>query len=73
MATDGWSSDVCSSDLRARAPPVHDSTALDCREESICELHTPLAVWEQWYYILVERFVTNSSIFFRIGVQVTGE
>ncbi|XP_046871899.1 transmembrane protein 8B [Hypomesus transpacificus] len=57
--------------LRARAPPVHDSTALDCREESICELHTPLAVWEQWYYILVERFVTNSSIFFRIGVQVT--
>lgn len=59
--------------IRARAPPVHNSSALDCREWNPCELDTVVPAWEQWYYILVERYLTNSNVYFRIGVQVTGE
>lgn len=59
--------------IRARAPPVHNSSAMDCREWSPCELDTAVPAWEQWYYILVERYLTNSNVYFRIGVQVTGE
>uniref|UniRef100_A0A673XG44 Transmembrane protein 8B n=1 Tax=Salmo trutta TaxID=8032 RepID=A0A673XG44_SALTR len=55
-----------------RAPPVHNSSALDCREWSPCELDTPLPAWEHWYYILVERYLSNQDVYFRIGVQVTG-
>lgn len=58
--------------IRARAPPVHNSSALDCREWSPCELDTPLPAWEHWYYILVERYLSNQDVYFRIGVQVTG-
>ncbi|KAJ3603728.1 hypothetical protein NHX12_028469 [Muraenolepis orangiensis] len=57
--------------IRARAPPVHNSSALDCREWSPCELDTPLPAWEQWYYVLVERYLSNADVYFRIGVQVT--
>ncbi|XP_045551411.1 transmembrane protein 8B [Salmo salar] len=57
--------------IRARAPPVHNSSALDCREWSPCELDTPLPAWEHWYYILVERYLSNQDVYFRIGVQVT--
>lgn len=59
--------------IRARAPPVHNSSALDCREWNPCELDAAVPAWEQWYYILVERYPTNSDVYFRIGVQVTGE
>lgn len=59
--------------IRARAPPVHNSSALDCREWNPCELETLVPAWEQWYYILVERYLSNSDVYFRIGVQVTGE
>ena len=59
--------------IRARAPPVHNSSALDCREWNPCELDTIVPAWEQWYYILVEKYLTNSNVYFRIGVQVTGE
>lgn len=59
--------------IRARAPPVHNSSALDCREWNPCELDATVPAWEQWYYILVERYLTNSDVYFRIGVQVTGE
>nr|XP_057926791.1 transmembrane protein 8B isoform X2 [Doryrhamphus excisus]XP_057926792.1 transmembrane protein 8B isoform X2 [Doryrhamphus excisus] len=57
--------------IRARAPPVHNSSALDCREWNPCELDAVVPAWEQWYYILVERYNTNSNVYFRIGVQVT--
>lgn len=59
--------------IRARAPPVHNSSALDCREWNPCELDATVPAWEQWYYILVERYLANSDVYFRIGVQVTGE
>lgn len=59
--------------IRARAPPVHNSSALDCREWNPCELDTLVPAWEQWYYILVERYLTNCNVYFRIGVQITGE
>lgn len=59
--------------IRARAPPVHNSSALDCREWAPCELEAAVAAWEQWYYVLAERYLTSSDVYFRIGVQVTGE
>lgn len=58
--------------IRARAPPMHNSTALDCRERNPCELEAAVAAWEQWYYVLVERYLTSADVYFRIGVQVTG-
>ncbi|XP_016305028.1 transmembrane protein 8A-like, partial [Sinocyclocheilus anshuiensis] len=54
----------------SRAPPVHNSSAVDCRENVPCELEVPLPSWEQWYYILVERYLSSSDVYFRIGVQV---
>ncbi|XP_035386278.1 transmembrane protein 8B [Electrophorus electricus] len=56
--------------MRARAPPVHNSSAVDCRESKPCELEMPLLSWEQWYYILVERYLSPADVYFRIGVQV---
>ncbi|XP_044053031.1 transmembrane protein 8B [Siniperca chuatsi] len=72
-STRNKSSDSCPVVLkiRARAPPVHNSSALDCREWSPCELDTLVPAWEQWYYILVERYLSNCNVYFRIGVQVT--
>ncbi|GAA6066000.1 transmembrane protein 8B, partial [Tachysurus ichikawai] len=35
-----------------------------------CELEVPLLSWEQWYYILVERYLSTADVYFRIGVQV---
>lgn len=69
------SSDACAVVLkvRARAPPVHNSSALDCREWNPCELESAVPAWERWYYVLVERYLTNADVYFRIGVQVTGE
>lgn len=59
--------------IRSRAPPVHNSSAMDCRENAPCELEVPLPSWEQWYYILVERYLSSSDVYFRIGVQVKGK
>uniref|UniRef100_A0A8C2DSZ8 Transmembrane protein 8B n=2 Tax=Cyprinus carpio TaxID=7962 RepID=A0A8C2DSZ8_CYPCA len=56
--------------IRSRAPPVHNSSAMDCRENVPCELEVPLPYWEQWYYILVERYLSSSDVYFRIGIQV---
>lgn len=74
-STKNKSSDSCPVVLkiRARAPPVHNSSALDCREWRPCELVSLVPAWEQWYYILVERYLSNSDVYFRIGVQVTGQ
>ncbi|XP_028980686.1 transmembrane protein 8B isoform X2 [Esox lucius] len=65
--------DICPVVLKVRpgAPPIHNSSALDCREWSPCELDTPLPVWEHWYYILVERYLSNQDVYFRIGVHIT--
>lgn len=52
---------------------MHNSSAVDCRENMPCELDVPLPSWEQWYYILVERYLSSSDVYFRIGVQVKGK
>lgn len=74
-STKNKSSDSCPVVLkiRPRAPPVHNSSAFDCREWNLCELETVVPAWEQWYYILVERYLSTSDVYFRISVQVTGE
>ncbi|XP_039614539.1 transmembrane protein 8B isoform X1 [Polypterus senegalus] len=56
--------------IRAKAPPLQNSTFLDCKDRKPCELDTDLPFWEQWYYIMLERYVGNVNIYFRIGVQV---
>ncbi|XP_072849197.2 transmembrane protein 8B isoform X1 [Pogona vitticeps] len=40
---------------RGKAPPLHNSTAVDCRERRPCRLALPLPFWQQWYYLLVEK------------------
>ncbi|KAA8592613.1 hypothetical protein FQN60_018068 [Etheostoma spectabile] len=50
--------------------PIHNRSAL-YKECNPCELDTPVPAWEQWYYILVERYLSNCNVYFRIGVQVT--
>ncbi|XP_061119624.1 transmembrane protein 8B-like [Conger conger] len=56
--------------MRARAPPLHNSSSVDCQQQSLCELDMPLHSWEQWYYILVERYRGNVDVYFRITVRV---
>uniref|UniRef100_A0A8B9Q0X5 Transmembrane protein 8B n=1 Tax=Apteryx owenii TaxID=8824 RepID=A0A8B9Q0X5_APTOW len=41
--------------VRAKAPPLHNSTALDCREHTPCQLALDLPFWQHWYYVLVEK------------------
>ncbi|XP_067838172.1 transmembrane protein 8B [Heptranchias perlo] len=56
--------------VRAKAPPLHNSTHIDCRDQGVCELQDRLPFWQQWYYVLVERSVRDADVFFRIGVHV---
>ncbi|KAK6492562.1 transmembrane protein 8B-like [Huso huso] len=56
--------------IRAKAPPLHNSTYIDCKDRMSCELETKLPFWEQWYYILVDRYIGNVNFYFRIQVQV---
>ncbi|XP_060092632.1 transmembrane protein 8B, partial [Heteronotia binoei] len=40
---------------RGKAPPLHNSTAVDCREQAPCRLALELPFWQTWYYLLVEK------------------
>ncbi|XP_041084900.1 transmembrane protein 8B-like [Polyodon spathula] len=56
--------------MRAKAPPLHNSTYTDCKDRMSCELETKLPFWEQWYYILVDKYIGNVNFYFQIQVQV---
>ncbi|KAH0617274.1 hypothetical protein JD844_015309 [Phrynosoma platyrhinos] len=60
--------------LRGKAPPLHNSTAVDCRRErSPCRLRLELPFWQNWYYLLVERAPgspTAGNLSFQLGVQL---
>lgn len=60
--------------VRAKAPPLHNSTALDCREHAPCQLALDLPFWQHWYYVLVERHPgVPGTVSFQVIVQLTGE
>ncbi|KAJ7335104.1 hypothetical protein JRQ81_013045 [Phrynocephalus forsythii] len=59
---------------RGKAPPLHNSTAVDCRERRPCRLALLRPFWQQWYYLLVEkppggpRAAAGSSLAFQLLV-----
>ncbi|KFP87537.1 Transmembrane protein 8A, partial [Apaloderma vittatum] len=54
------------------APPLPNSTALDCREHSPCQLALDLPFWQHWYYVLVERHPgVPGTVSFQVTVQLT--
>ncbi|KAG6920618.1 post-GPI attachment to proteins factor 6-like, partial [Chelydra serpentina] len=58
--------------VRAKAPPLHNSTALDCRERAPCQLALELPVWQRWCYVLLEKGLgVPGPIHFQLTVQLT--
>ncbi|XP_072716231.1 transmembrane protein 8B isoform X1 [Ciconia boyciana] len=58
--------------VRAKAPPLHNSTALDCREHASCQLALDPPFWQHWYYVLVEKHPgVPGTISFQVTVQLT--
>ncbi|XP_030322710.1 transmembrane protein 8B [Calypte anna] len=58
--------------VRAKAPPLHNSTALDCREHAPCQLALDLPFWQHWYYVLVEKHPgVPGTVSFQVTVQLT--
>uniref|UniRef100_A0A1B8Y9T8 Uncharacterized protein n=1 Tax=Xenopus tropicalis TaxID=8364 RepID=A0A1B8Y9T8_XENTR len=57
--------------LRAKAPPLHNSSSQDCPLPSGCQLLMPLPLWQHWYYILVERTgVPGTAIYFQLTAHL---
>ncbi|XP_077646425.1 transmembrane protein 8B isoform X2 [Lonchura striata] len=58
--------------VRAKAPPLHNSTTLDCQEHTPCQLAQDLPFWQHWYYVLVEKHPgVPGTISFQVTVQLT--
>ncbi|XP_074424648.1 post-GPI attachment to proteins factor 6-like isoform X8 [Larus michahellis] len=58
--------------VRAKAPPMHNSTALDCQEHAPCQLVLDLPFWQHWYYVLVEKHPgVPGTVSFQVTVQLT--
>ncbi|TFJ96899.1 Adenylate kinase (ATP-AMP transphosphorylase) [Platysternon megacephalum] len=58
--------------VRAKAPPLHNSSALDCRERAPCQLALELPLWQHWYYVLLEKALgVPGPIHFQLTVQLT--
>ncbi|NWQ82103.1 TMM8A factor, partial [Columbina picui] len=58
--------------VRAKAPPLHNSTALDCRDHTPCQLYLDLPFWQHWYYVLVEKHPgVPGTVSFQVIVQLT--
>ncbi|XP_069061760.1 transmembrane protein 8B [Pleurodeles waltl] len=57
--------------IRAKAPPLHNSTYQDCKERGVCEVRVHLPFWQNWYYVLVEKYLAvPGAVHFRITVQI---
>uniref|UniRef100_A0A670Z6J6 Transmembrane protein 8B n=1 Tax=Pseudonaja textilis TaxID=8673 RepID=A0A670Z6J6_PSETE len=60
--------------VRGKAPPLHNSTAVDCREQLPCRLVLERPFWQNWYFVLVEKLLPlPDRISFQLGVQLKGE
>ncbi|XP_048359547.1 transmembrane protein 8B [Sphaerodactylus townsendi] len=57
--------------VRGKAPPLHNSTAADCRERAPCRLVLDLPFWQTWYYVLLEKELgVAASLRFQLVVQL---
>ncbi|XP_053152646.1 transmembrane protein 8B isoform X2 [Hemicordylus capensis] len=57
--------------VRGKAPPLHNSTARDCRDPSPCRLALELPFWQHWYYLLVEKAPgAAGNVSFQLLVQL---
>ncbi|KAM5125036.1 transmembrane protein 8B-like [Mantella aurantiaca] len=58
--------------LRAKAPPLHNSSSQDCTSSpSVCQLLLGLPLWQHWYYVLVERTgMAGTAIYFQLTTQL---
>lgn len=60
--------------VRGKAPPLHNSTAVDCWEQLPCRLVLEHPFWQNWYFILVEKLLPlPDRIGFQLVVQLKGE
>lgn len=60
--------------VRGKAPPLHNSTALDCQGRSPCRLALERPLWQNWYYVLVEKHLgVASQVGFQLLAQLKGE
>ncbi|XP_010288286.1 PREDICTED: transmembrane protein 8A-like, partial [Phaethon lepturus] len=58
--------------MRAKAPPLHNSTSLDCWEHAPCQLALDLPFWQHWYYVLVEKHAgVPGTVSFQVTMQLT--
>ncbi|NXJ72844.1 TMM8B protein, partial [Rostratula benghalensis] len=56
----------------AKAPPLHNSTALECQEHAPCQLILDLPFWQHWYYVLVEKHPgVPGTVSFQVTVKLT--
>ncbi|CAN2387861.1 2-dioleoylphosphatidylethanolamine) [Pristimantis euphronides] len=57
--------------LRAKAPPLHNSSSQGCSVPPVCQLLLALPLWQHWYYLLVERTgVSGAAIYFQLTTQL---
>ncbi|XP_073468167.1 transmembrane protein 8B [Aquarana catesbeiana] len=58
--------------LRAKGPPLHNSSSQDCTSSSsVCQLLLALPLWQHWYYVLVERTgMAGTAIYFQLTTQL---
>ncbi|XP_018428871.1 PREDICTED: transmembrane protein 8A-like, partial [Nanorana parkeri] len=57
--------------LRAKAPPLHNSSCQDCTSSPVCQLLLALPLWQHWYYVLVERTgLAGTAIYFQLTTQL---
>ncbi|XP_053555610.1 transmembrane protein 8B [Bombina bombina] len=57
--------------VRAKAPPLHNSSNQDCSSPTGCQLLTLLPLWEHWYYVLVERTgAVGTAVYFRLTTKL---
>uniref|UniRef100_A0A8D2KVW2 Transmembrane protein 8B n=1 Tax=Varanus komodoensis TaxID=61221 RepID=A0A8D2KVW2_VARKO len=57
--------------VRGKAPPLHNSSAADCRALDPCHLALELPFWQNWYYVLVEKGpAVAGSVSFQLLVQL---
>ncbi|XP_071987935.1 transmembrane protein 8B isoform X1 [Engystomops pustulosus] len=56
--------------LRAKAPPLHNSSSQDCSAPAVCQLLVAMPLWQHWYYVLVERTSISAAIYFQLNTQL---
>ncbi|XP_028917285.1 transmembrane protein 8B isoform X1 [Ornithorhynchus anatinus] len=57
--------------LRPKAPPLHNSSSLDCQSRTPCHLEFTLPLWDHWHYVMVEAQLPLSvPVRFQVTVRL---